>query len=773
MMTFRTKAETLKKLYGSIRYGKVLPAALFTVQEWADSPESVYDSVMKEPWSGGELIIRSSAINEDLENESMAGKFTSVLHVRDREDFFSGVETVIASYGDDRNPDDQFFVQPMLEDVRMSGVIFTMDPNTGGNYYVINYDASTGSTSSVTGGSGSELMTFYCFKGYEKPTGHVEMDKLIFAAKEIEELFGTNTLDIEFALSGDGTVYIFQVRNLVMKVPAKALERQKVVLERVYRYLERADGPKPHLFGHRTFYSIMTDWNPAEMIGIRPKPLALSLYRNLITDGTWAYQRADYGYKDLRSFPLILDFGGLPYVDVRVSFNSFIPQSVEDDLAEKLVEYYLHRLAEHPEMHDKVEFDIIFSCHTFDLPQRIKVLKEYGFSQAECDEIAGHLNRLTNRIINTKDGLWIVDSRKIDTLKQRQELLINGDYDIIYKLYWLLEDCRRYGTLPFAGLARAGFVAVQILKSFVSTGIFTEEEYNAYIASLNTVGSNLSADFASLSKKAFLKKYGHLRPGTYDICSQRYDEAPDRYFDWNEAQKTELVSPNFKISIEQMTMIREYLQSFGMSDDVLALFTFLKGAIEGREYSKFTFTKSLSYILKLLEELGAQYGYTREDMAYLDVETVKSLYVSERNVGEVLEQSIREGKRRYQDTLGISMPPVIEQKTDCYYYYQGSASPNYITLGHASGPVRSTEDDDLEGAILLIPSADPGYDWVFSKKIAGFVTKYGGANSHMAIRSGELSIPAIVGAGEQLYNQLAAAEVVEIDCAQRKAVVIK
>ena len=25
------------------------------------------------------------------------------------------------------------------------------------------------------------------------------------------------------------------------------------------------------------------------------------------------------------------------------------------------------------------------------------------------------------------------------------------------KVYWLLEDCRRYGTLPFAGLARAGF----------------------------------------------------------------------------------------------------------------------------------------------------------------------------------------------------------------------------------------------------------------------------------------------------------------------------
>ena len=31
----------------------------------------------------------------------------------------------------------------------------------------------------------------------------------------------------------------------------------------------------------------MPDWNPAEIIGIKPKPLALSLYRELITDHIW------------------------------------------------------------------------------------------------------------------------------------------------------------------------------------------------------------------------------------------------------------------------------------------------------------------------------------------------------------------------------------------------------------------------------------------------------------------------------------------------------
>ena len=85
----------------------------------------------------------------------------------------------------------------------------------------------------------------------------------------------------------------------------------------------------------------MTDWNPAEIIGIKPKSLAISLYRELITDNIWAYQRNNYGYRNLRSFPLLVEFSGLPYIDIRVSFNSFVPDSLSDELAEKLVIFIL------------------------------------------------------------------------------------------------------------------------------------------------------------------------------------------------------------------------------------------------------------------------------------------------------------------------------------------------------------------------------------------------------------------------------------------------
>ena len=106
--------------------------------------------------------------------------------------------------------------------------------------------------------------------------------------------------------------------------------------------------------------------------------------------------------------------------------------------------------------------------------------------------------------------------------------------DKISKIYWLLEDCKRYGTLPFAGLARAAFIAVQLLKSLVSVGVITQDDYEIFISNLDSISSKMSSDFVRLSKEDFLKEYGHLRPGTYDILSSRYDEDPNRYFSWDD-----------------------------------------------------------------------------------------------------------------------------------------------------------------------------------------------------------------------------------------------
>ena len=159
-----TKAETLAQIYQKLNYAKVLPQYTFTVGEWKQSQLHVRETYSALAWNA-KVIVRSSSLSEDTQQSSGAGKYESVPDVSGEESFQKAVETVIRSYDDD-NMANQVLVQPMLSDVRICGVAFTLDPNTMGNYYVINYD-DHGSTSAITSGQGTRNKLYYRFKESE------------------------------------------------------------------------------------------------------------------------------------------------------------------------------------------------------------------------------------------------------------------------------------------------------------------------------------------------------------------------------------------------------------------------------------------------------------------------------------------------------------------------------------------------------------------------------------------------------------------------------
>ncbi len=772
MIEFKTKAETLLSLIPIIQSAKILPIKLFTVFEWQSNRAEILLNISREGFFEFPVIVRSSAKTEDSTTESLAGKFTSVADVLGENEIIEAVNTVINSY-ESVTPGDYVLIQPMLTDILLCGVAFSVDPNTGGNYIVINYDES-GSTSSVTSGETDKLKTLYHFRN--SPIQPVApLNRVVELVKELEIIFNTNLLDIEFAFDRNGELYLFQVRRLCMPVTVADIETQTKIIEKIYNKINLEQGNKPYIYGSRAIYGVMPDWNPAEIIGIRPKPLALSIYKELICDSIWAYQRDNYGYKNLRSFPLLIDFAGIPFIDVRVSFNSFLPKELDNCLSEKLINYYLERLAENPELHDKVEFEIVYSCNTFNLEKRLQILENYGFSENEIYEIKEGLKRITNKIIALDDGLLIRDIAKIRELEERRETILNSDLDTASRIYWLLEDCKRYGTLPFAGLARGGFVAVSILKSMVSVGVLANNDYQDFIGGLDTVSSKMSVDFESLSQKEFLEKYGHLRPGTYDILSKRYDQAPEKYFDFSKSNSKQIKTEKniFSLSLSQLNKIKELLETCGFVCDVLQLFDFIKMAIEGREYSKFIFTKSLSAALSLFEELALENGFSVEDAAFADIMLIHECYSSAGDVKDKLTREIERGKAKYINTQYLNLPPLIVNADEVYSFFQLDCQPNFITLKNIQGDISNINSDNLSGKILLIESADPGYDWIFSKEISGFITMYGGVNSHMAIRAGELQIPAIIGAGEKLYHHLLKAKRIELNCAERTVRVLR
>jgi phosphohistidine swiveling domain-containing protein len=139
----------------------------------------------------------------------------------------------------------------------------------------------------------------------------------------------------------------------------------------------------------------------------------------------------------------------------------------------------------------------------------------------------------------------------------------------------------------------------------------------------------------------------------------------------------------------------------------------------------------------------------------------------------VLLRSIEQGKARHVETLKICLPPLIAKPTDVWAFEWPDTEPNFITQNQITAPVVGCDvRERLAGAIVCIPSADPGFDWLFAYPIAGLITAWGGANSHMAIRSGELGLPAVIGAGEVLYRRWSGSQRLHLDCAGRRVEVL-
>ena len=75
---------------------------------------------------------------------------------------------------------------------------------------------------------------------------------------------------------------------------------------------------------------------------------------------------------------------------------------------------------------------------------------------------------------------------------------------------------------------------------------------------------------------------------------------------------------------------------------------------------------------------------------------------------------------------------------------------------------------DFNKKIVLIENADPGFDWLFNFNIKGLITKFGGANSHMSIRCNELKIPAAIGVGEKIFEDIKHNDQLILNCALKK-----
>lgn len=772
-----TKAETLDRLSGMVKKSIVLDQVAFTVADWQENPKQIVEKIQNN-FNTQSLVVRSSAKSEDAFTHSNAGAYTSVLNVSPETELESAIVEVISSYADCQR-DDQVLVQPMVQDVRLSGVAFTRTLEQGAPFYIVNYDES-GDTESITSGCSKQHKSLYLRK--DAALTDIALDyllPLVEAIKEVEQTLNYDALDIEFALDKQGKVYLLQVRPIAAADSLDAGFTSEQVLQlqaKACDYWLQLQTPAPQVKGSKALFGVMPDWNPAEIIGTNPGQLAVSLYKHLILNDIWAQQRAEYGYREVRPQPLLRLFAGKPYIDIRASFNSFVPRELSEELAEKLVDFYLNWLEKYPHLHDKVEFDVVPTCFgpKFD-KWEARLTEQAGLTASEVEQLQQGLLVITQHALSrTHSDLAVL----VELEKRHQQIVGNASLANVEKIRLLLENCKQYGTLPFAHLARSGFVAVTLLREGVEAGWLSVDARDGFMETVQTVSHELGEDAwrtaqGHKSWESFVADYGHLRPGTYDITSPAYSDNPEVFLKPLVDNALEPKSVSIKVSQWQQEKADFFaqLRNLGLQASDTDFERFLVEAIEGREKSKFIFTRTLSAALSLIAAEGARYKLSTEVLANLPIEELFAAFNSNLPI-ESLTARLKESSQRNQYerkiSLACQLPPLLCKPADFSAFILTEEKPNYIGTTRITAPVvhldgASQQQIYVEGCIVLIPQADPGYDWLFGQNIAGLITMYGGANSHMAIRSAEFGLPAAIGVGEQLYKSYNRASTIELD----------
>lgn len=769
-MKSHTKANSLKIINKSDK--KLVPKFLFFEKNYFLKNKIKVIKIIKKNFNS-DIIIRSSAINEDSKIKSNAGFYDSYIVKRENfNDIEYKIKEIIKKFKSNK---DQILIQKFIQNPQVAGVIFTKDKTTNSHYYDINYDESGKSDLITSGKFNPTIKSLIILKGSKKIPKL--FNKLIEVAIKLEKLFQNDRLDIEFCIKNK-KLFILQCRPLLGTTKSWNKEKLDQIVTNLNAKFKKVSQKNETLFGKSTVLSNMSDWNPAEIIGKKPFQLASSLYAELVTNSVWAQQRDDYGYKNVYPNKLMVNFAGSPYIDLRVDLNSFLPKDLNKKISEKLINFYIQKVKKYPAIHDKIEFELINTCFDFSLLKK----NSLPLTKSEKKIYISSLKKLTNNILNPKNKIITNEIKKIEILKKKISLIKKSKLSHIQKIYYLINDCKKYGTLPFAGIARCAFISKSILDSLRLINLINDKDLEKFNQSINTISKKINYDYYKANQKKiynkFLDDYGHLRPSTYSIMIKNYRENHRKYFSKNVKKENFLPKKKFRFTLKKIHLINKFFKKNNLDITFKQFLNFAKKSIEYREYSKLVFTKSIDEIFYNLKNLAKEININVNKFQHLDIDVILKSFnnLEQDRLRNIIKKNMNSNEKSYKFSRSILIPDVISSGNDFYTFKNLNNKENYVTQKTEVGDIIELNKlSDLElvkDKIILIENADPGFDFLFSHKIKGLITKYGGSNSHMAIRCMELNIPAIIGVGDQIYEHLTNSKKIFIDCNNKKYSII-
>jgi glutamine kinase len=745
------KAAALDWFAPRIRSARVPSSCRISRRRWQQDRRGALDECIERL---GEVryAVRSDARLEDQLRASLAGHFPTRLDVP-KAQLEAAIDHLFATLDD---VDDGVLVQPMVSPCRYLGVAATHRIHDGAPWYCIELDAPGSAAVTAGRASGRQLaIARQALAAGAMPEAVVSpYREVLTTLLEVESLVPRVPLEIELAL-GDGPaplVHLLQVRPLASAARWQAAAGPLALP--VLDALTQPD-PLPGVVGSRSVWSLMSDWNPAELIGAHPRPLARALFAELIGCGSWWNARARLGYQpppDPR-VPLLRDVAGRPWVDVRRSANSLLPAGLAAGQRQVLVDSWLRRLGAQPGLHDKVEFAVFRTVQDFHPLDAARHDPDNALDTRTRADWQLALGRLTRDLLqpqrlariragcvpaapaSSAPGAW---QRHLATAREQAEL--------------------------FAMLARMAFAADAQLRSAVERGALTPQRALQLRASRRSVACMLAA--AHGDGQPAQDGNGHLRPGTFDITRPTWASSCTR----PGFQRADAPAP-FAPEPSERRALGTLLHEAGLALDVDPWLHLVLDANQAREWGKHVFSSHVSLLLEAIAGDLVASGVDRETASWLDLQQLRRcMRLDLRSRASFCCQQADEARQRYQDQQRLIVSPLLCSASDACVADSLGLLPNFIGQAVVDAPVVALDEQTapdhplpLRGAIVVLRHADPGYDWLFDRGIAGLVTAWGGAHSHMAIRCAEFGLSAALGCGERLFEHACRASRARID----------
>ena len=691
-----------------------------------------------------QIIVRSDSDSEDSFQESSAGKFLSIgpINKNNLKKVEDSIKSVMKSYPDSSSLK-KVIIQDYVKEIKNSGVITTRLIQNGAPYFCISLSESSNSDD-VTSGKSNKLKNIYIHKNVDKlDKKYKKYQKLLDLIKELIQITNYEFLDIEFATSKNNQINLLQARPLLLKNELK--DNKKDLLKNIRKF-QQLQNKHRNIYGSRTMLSNMSDWNPAEMLGESPNYLALSLYKTFITNDSWYKQRKEFGYRGEVDQQLMFNFGNKCFIDIRASLNSFLTKSLNNKECELIIDFQIDKLRNNPELHDKVEFEVAETSYIFELDK--KLMKEYK-QILPVTSINQWLNDL-RLIENNYEKILNTNNHKISSYYKK----LNSNMNFLDKK--TINEVKKNMSIPFSHHARLAFIYFSQLNYFVHKEVISLEEKQNLLNNLDTISSQFSKNLLDvknkkMSYKNFIDIYGHVRPNNYDFNSNNIKQKGNEFINFlvDNIESDKPISIDISSSLKK---IDEYLIKNKQRIGGEKWHFLFKNSISSRESSKFMYSKAIDLTLNQLSN--------------------KEIFDNSRLINLDFEAFLQSGQISYVDNYSnFELPDVITSSNDFLFFENLNTKPNFIGNKLTKGEIVLGSQDDmnkLKNKIILLPNADPGWDWVFSIPIKGLITKYGGPNSHMAIRAAEKNIVSVFGVGDNLFKQIQQHKIIEIDPGNKK-----